>query len=86
MKESINLTKSGRLYDLKKSLEAKEIFTKFTKITHKYDTFEIREYLDQDHKQVAVILKVYTRRIKHYDLPLRHLIEELEVLSKHLEQ
>jgi hypothetical protein len=86
MKEAINLTKSGRLYDLKKNLVAKVIFTKFVKITHHYDTFEIREYQDTQGKQIAVILKVYSRRLKTYDLPLRQLISELEALSKHLEQ
>ncbi|HRN27868.1 MAG TPA: hypothetical protein PLT78_14970 [Ignavibacteriaceae bacterium] len=85
MSYNIRLT-NGKLADLKQSLNAKEIFTKYVKITHRFDTFEIREYQEEDGKQVAVILKVYTRRLKPYDLALRQLIAELEILSKHLEQ
>lgn len=85
MSNNIRLT-NGRLSSLKLSLNANVIFAKYVKITHRFDTFEIREYQEQDGKQVAVILKVYTRRLKPYDLALRQLIAELEILSKHLEQ
>lgn len=85
MRNNIRLT-NGRLSEIKQKKMAKEIFIKYLKITHRFDTFEIREYQEEDGKQVAVILKVYTRRLKTYDLPLRQLIEELEILSKHLEQ
>lgn len=85
MSNNIRLT-NGRLSEIKKSKVAKEIFTKYVKITHRFDTFEIREYQDDEGKQVACILKVYTRRLKPYDLALRQLIAELKILSKHLEQ
>lgn len=85
MSNNIRLT-NGRLSDLKQSLNLKVIFTKFVKITHRFDTYEIREYQDEEGKQVAVILKVYSRRLNRHDLPLRQLIAELEILSKHLEQ
>lgn len=85
MRHKIQLS-NGRLADLKQSLNAKVIFTKYVKITHRFDTYEIREYQDEEWKQVAVILKVYTRRLNLHDLALRQLIAELEILSKHLEQ
>jgi len=85
MRHKIQLS-NGKLAELKQSLNAKAIFTKYVKITHRFDTYEIREYQDEEGKQVAVILKVYTRRLKPYDLALRQLIAELEILSKHLEQ
>lgn len=85
MSNNIRLT-NGRLSEIKKRKKAKEIFTKYVKITHLFDTFEIREYQDEEGKQVAVILKVYTRRLNRHDLALRQLIAELEILSKHLEQ
>lgn len=83
---SIKLSTTGKLSELKKSISAKELFKKFVKITHHYETFEIREYQDNTGKQIAVILKIYSRRLKTFDLPLRQLISELEALSKHLEQ
>ena len=85
MNNNIRLT-NGRLSEIKKSLNAKEIFTKYVKITHRFDTFEIREYINEDGEQIGVFLKCDTRRLKHFDLPLRQLIAELEILSKHLEQ
>lgn len=85
MKKKIQLS-NGRLSDLKQSLNAKVIFAKYIKITHRFDTYEIREYQDEEGKQVAVILKVYTRRLNRHDLALRQLIAELEILSKYLEQ
>lgn len=85
MRHKIQLS-NGRFADLKQSLNAKVIFTKYVKITHRFDTYEIREYQDEEWKQVAVILKVYTRRLNRHDLALRQLIAELEILSKHLEQ
>jgi hypothetical protein len=83
---SIKLTTNSKLNAQKRSVSAKELYQKFVKITHHYDTFEIREYQDTHGKQIAVILKVHSRRLKTYDLPLRQLISELEALSKHLEQ
>lgn len=85
MSNNIRLT-NGRLSEIKKRKKAKEIFTKYVKITHLFDTYEIREYQDEEGKQVAVILKVYTRRLNRHDLALRQLIAELKILSKHLEQ
>lgn len=85
MNNNIRLT-NGRLSDLKQSLNAKVIFAKYIKINHRFDTYDIREYQDEEGKQVAVILKVYTRRLNRHDLALKQLIAELEILSKELDE
>jgi hypothetical protein len=82
----INLTKDGRLYQLKNGIKAKVVTEEFTKIIHIYDCFQIWEYLDKKGQVINQILKLPSFSLNQKSLYLKQLISELEILNKELDE
>ena len=80
--QKIDLTKEGKLYQIKRSIHAKVVSQEFTKIIHVYDSFQIWEYLDKKGQVINQIVKIHNFSLKQQSLYLKNLISELQCLDE----
>lgn len=82
----LNLTKDGRLYQLKNGIQVKTVYEEMTKIIHLYDCFQIWEYLDQKGQVINQVIKLPSFSLKQRHLYMKQLISELTILDKELDE
>lgn len=82
----LNLTKDGRLYQLKNGIQVKTVVEEMTKIIHLYDCFQIWEFLDNKGQVINQVIKLPSFSLRQKSLYLKQLISELEILNKELDE
>lgn len=82
----LNLTKDGRLYQLKNGITVKVVPADYTKIVHLYDCFQIWEYLDHKGQIINQVLKLPSFSLNQRSLYMKQLISELMILDKELDE